>query len=206
MIKVKSLTVFYKKVRALNNISFVIKKGDIIALAGQNGAGKSTLLNCLIGLKTPTSGTVTINGSIGWMSETSEPDPELKVIEYISFSAYLKDSVYLSNLLNRCGLDTYKDRLCKDLSKGLKQRVLLAGALAGNPDILILDEPSAGLDPLFQNEMISLIKTISKDITIILSTHNISEIKSLAGDVIILKDGQISFNGKTEGELYYEYF
>ena len=88
----------------------------------------------------------------------------------------------------------------------MKQRVLLGGALAGKPEILILDEPSGGLDPLFQNEMIDLIRGISRDVTIILSTHNISEIKALAHEVIVLKDGEISFKGKPEGELYYEYF
>ncbi len=206
MIKVESLTVQYKNVKVLNNISLNIKKGDVIAIAGKNGAGKTTLLKSIVGLITPNIGNVEILGSIGWMPEDAVPDPKLKVHEFISFCAELNGSNNIDDVITKCGLEKYRNQLCKTLSKGLKQRVLFACVLVGKPEILILDEPSGGLDPLFQNEMIKLIKGIGTDVTIILSTHNISEINSLASEVVVLKDGEISYKGLPEGELYYEYF
>lgn len=207
MIKVESLTVEYKDVKVLNNISLNIKKGDIITFAGKNGAGKTTLLKSLIGLIKPKKGNVEILGSIGWMPEDAVPDPKLKVHEFISFCGELKGSnKNTDDVIEKCGLGKYRNQLCKTLSKGLKQRVLFACALAGDPDILILDEPSGGLDPLFQNEMIKLIKGIGSNVTIIISTHNISVINSLASEVVVLKDGEITYMGPPEGELYYDYF
>ncbi len=214
MIEVQELTVRYKSLLALNKISLLVKKGETLAIVGQNGAGKSSLLKVLTGLIKPQEGSVCISGSIGWMPELSTPDPLLKVEEFISFAGYLKG---LSNeeivierecILKECELIEKKDSLCGTLSKGQKQRVILASALMGSPDILILDEPSSGLDPLFQTRMISLIAEVASTKTVIISTHNISEIERLASRVIVLKEGQISFDGTLEGNSrsYYEYF
>lgn len=196
MIKVEHLTVKYKKVIALNDLSLFIKKGEVVALVGQNGAGKSTLLKEIL---------KTVSNKTGWMPESVIPDPNLTVYEFLNFlSETDKDIDYV---INRCGLKSKRDELCGTLSKGTKQRVILALALVGMKDILILDEPSAGLDPLFQKEMIGLIKDISKDKTLIISTHNISEIEDLATRIVVLKDGKISYDGKLDSKRsYYEYF
>lgn len=215
MIRVRDLSVTYRGFKALKNINLDIEKGETLALVGQNGAGKSSLLNALTGLIKHSSGEIIIDGDIGWMPEVSSPDPKLKVREFLSFSGYLRglSSKYIEErvdwALEKCDLDDKRDELCGSLSKGLKQRVILASALIGDPGILILDEPSSGLDPLFQTKMISLISSLKLNKTLIISTHNISEIESLSSRVIVLKDGTISFDSNLDNKgerSYYEYF
>ena len=195
-----------KTKEAITSVSFSIKKGEVIALAGQNGAGKTTLLKSIIGLLPKFSGTIKINGNIGFMPEGATPDPKLTVSEFIKYICFLNGFDNSLWIFEKCGLNDFLHTKCSNLSKGLKQRVMLGAALAGKPDILILDEPSAGLDPLFQVELIDLIKLISKNITVIISTHNISEIKDLAKRVIVLKNGKVSYTGSSEGNSYFEYF
>lgn len=196
MIRVENLTVKFKKFNALDNISLTIQEGEIVALVGQNGAGKSTLLKEIQKL---------VPNNSGWMPERVLPDPSLTVYEFLSLLSEEGDRI--DYVIEHCGLTTNRDKLCGTLSKGTKQRVILALALIGNRDILILDEPSAGLDPLFQKEMIQLIKEVGKGKTIIISTHNIAEIEDLASRIIVLKDGKISYDGDLDSKgAYYEYF
>lgn len=200
MIVLENLSIDYKGYRALDRVSFNINKGESVAVVGQNGAGKSTLLKSLVGILRPSNGSIQIGGSIGWMAENSMPTGKLKIHEFLSNLAYLK-GIHKSEILKQvqiaidcCGLTPKIDSYSRELSKGQKQRVLLAGALLGDPDILILDEPSSGLDPLFQTKMIDIIRNVSKDKLLIVSTHNIKEIESLASRVIVLKDGKLSFD------------
>lgn len=196
MIKVENLTVNYKKTMALNNLSLSIKKGEVVALLGQNGAGKSTLLKEIIKIS---------SGKAGWMPESVQPDPNLTVSEFLNFLSNSDEDI--DNIINQCGLSNKKNELCGTLSKGTKQRVILALSLIGKKEILVLDEPSAGLDPLFQKDMIKLIKEIGKNKTVIISTHNISEIEDLATRIIVLKDGMISYDGNLDKKRsYYEFF
>lgn len=215
MIEVRDLSVTYKGFKALKNVNIKIERGETLALVGQNGAGKSSLLRVLIGLVKSFTGSYVVEGNIGWMPELSLPDGKLSVREFISFSGYLKNlnkkqiSNSVDSIIELCGLSNKKNDLCATLSKGLKQRVILAAALMGDPDVLILDEPSSGLDPLFQTQMISLISSINIDKTLIISTHNISEIEKLSSRVVVLKDGIVSFDSSKESrgdKSYYEYF
>jgi len=206
LINVSNLFVKIKKDLILKNITFNIEKGDVVALAGQNGAGKSTLIKSINGLIKPKSGAISVNGTIGFMPESTTPDPKLTVSEFLSYIYYLRGDSFTPDLYSKFGLVKKIDSLCGQLSKGLKQRVLLAAVFAGNPDIIILDEPSAGLDPQFQLEMIQLIKAIDKGVTVLISTHNISEIKELSEKVIILRNGEISYIGSTREGNFYEYF
>ncbi len=213
MIEVKKLTVKYKKTTALKDVSFRVETGDVLALVGQNGAGKSTLLKSIIGLKKIKSGTVKTKGTLGWMAESTIPDPDLTISEFLSFTGNLKCiadkdlKIEVDNVIGICGLFDKRHNLNKTLSKGLKQRVIFASAILGHSDILILDEPSAGLDPMFQKEMIKLIKDISIHKTVIISTHNIPEIEELATKIMVLKDGEISYLGEFKGEKsYYDFF
>lgn len=194
MIRVQNLTVKYKRVYALNNVSLKINKGEIVALVGQNGAGKTTLLNEIISL---------IPGRVGLMPESTVPDSNLTVEEFLLYLSGAK----VDSVITMCGLEDKRTSLCGTLSKGTKQRVILALALSIDSDVLLLDEPSAGLDPLFQKEMLSLIRKISRNRTLIISTHNISEIEDLATRIIVLRNGEISYDGKLDKKRsYYEYF
>lgn len=207
MVEVDSVTVKYKNSVILDNVTIKIKKGEIIALVGKNGAGKSTLLKTIIGLIPKKTGSIKTSGSIGWMDESSVPDPKLTVHEFLLFCSYLYGKTQVDDVINTCGLTQFCDKLCGELSKGLKQRVMLAGAILSEPEILILDEPSAGLDPLFQKELIEILSLISKNKTMIISTHNISEIETLATKILVLRSGQVSYSGDFNGEKkYYEYF
>lgn len=215
MIEIKDLSISYKKLEALRNVSLSIDKGETVALVGQNGAGKSSLLNAVINLIKPSGGAIDVSGTIGWMPELSTPDSLLTVSEFLTFTGSLKllknDQLEkeVSRVIKMCSLDDKADQLCGNLSKGLMQRVMFAGAIIGDPDILVLDEPSSGLDPLFQKQMISLISDLTKNKTVILSTHNISEIELLGSRVIVLKNGEVSFDSSiSKGDIKscYEYF
>lgn len=206
MIRIENLSIEYKGYRALDRISLNIDKGETVAIVGQNGAGKSTLLKSLVGILQPKHGNINIDGRIGWMSESSTPPGKLKVHEFLSNLAYLKGinksdiSKQVELVIDCCSLRKKSNSFSNELSKGQTQRVLLAGALLGDPEILILDEPSSGLDPLFQTKMIDLIRVVSGNKLLIVSTHNIKEIESLASRIIVLKDGKISFDNKISVE------
>lgn len=209
MITVKNVTKKYGKFKAVDNISFEINDGEIIGLLGPNGAGKSTTMNILTGFIEPTEGEVIINGyniskkpkkakkCIGYMPEGVPLYKDMTVKEFITYMAELKgvkkDKIRESveQAMQDTWLQNVKKVLIKNLSKGYKQRVSMAGALVGNPEIIILDEPTVGLDPKQIIEIRNLIKKLGKNHTLIISSHILSEISQICERVIIINKGQI---------------
>jgi len=211
MIEVKNLTKAYGDKKAVDNISFTVNDGEILGFLGPNGAGKSTTMNIITGYSSSTEGTVTVNGSeiladpikvkaqIGYLPEHPPLYLDMTVKEYLSFIYDLKkikvDGVSKSDHINEiCGLvkiqDVYK-RIIKNLSKGYRQRVGLAQALLGNPSVLILDEPTVGLDPKQIIEIRNLIKGLGKKYTIILSSHILPEVQATCERVIVINKGKL---------------
>ena len=209
MIEVKKVTKKYGNFTAVDNITFNVKDGEVVGLLGQNGAGKSTTMNMITGLIEPTEGTIIINGydimkkslkakkQIGYMPENVPLYPELTVKEFVSYMAELKlvgrkeRKQEVENVIKETGLEEVKNKLIRNLSRGYKQRVSMAGALVGNPEVLILDEPTVGLDPKQIIEIRNLIKNLGKKHTVILSSHILSEISQICERVIILNKGKI---------------
>lgn len=209
MITVKNVCKKYGSFVAVDNISFEIDDGEIIGLLGPNGAGKSTTMNMLTGFIEPTSGEILINGvniskkskkaksNIGYMPENVPLYKDLTVKEFINYMAELKyvkgkdKKNMVSDIMAKTNLTDVQNKLIKNLSRGYKQRVSMAGALVGNPKILILDEPTVGLDPKQITEIRNLIKSLAKDHTIIISSHILSEISQMCKKVIILNKGKL---------------
>lgn len=209
MITVKNVTKKYGKFKAVDNISFEINDGEIIGLLGPNGAGKSTTMNILTGFIEPTEGEVIINGyniskkpkkakkCIGYMPEGVPLYKDMTVKEFVTYMAELKgvkkDEIKESveQAIQDTWLQNVRKVLIRNLSKGYKQRVSMAGALVGNPEIIILDEPTVGLDPKQIIEIRNLIKKLGKDHTLIISSHILSEISQICERVIIINKGQI---------------
>ena len=200
---VSNLFFKYSGQSILNNINFNGDKGDLIALVGENGVGKSTLLKLLAGILKPSLGKIEINGNIGWMPEKGSPDKLLTVEEFLKFASYLKNNRDISMSIDSCGLRSHLHTKCGELSGGTLRKVMLAVAIIGNPDILLLDEPSGGLDPIFQKEFSLLLKKLAEDKVVFISTHNISEIKDLATRIFLVKDRGIKELSPKE---YCEYF
>lgn len=209
MITVKNVTKRYGKFKAIDNISFEINDGEIVGLLGPNGAGKSTTMNILTGFIEPTEGEVIINGyniskktkkakkCIGYMPEGVPLYKDMTVKEFVTYMAELKgvkkDKIKESveQAIQDTWLQNVRKVLIKNLSKGYKQRVSMAGALVGNPEIIILDEPTVGLDPKQIIEIRILIKKLGKNHTLIISSHILSEISQICEKVIIINKGQI---------------
>ena len=209
MIEVKNVTKKYGNFTAVDNITFTVKDGEVVGLLGQNGAGKSTTMNMITGFIEPTEGTIIINGydimkkslkakkQIGYMPENVPLYPELTVKEFVSYMAELKlvgrkeRKQEVENAIKETGLEEVKNKLIRNLSRGYKQRVSMAGALVGNPEVLILDEPTVGLDPKQIIEIRNLIKNLGKKHTVILSSHILSEISQICERVVILNKGKI---------------
>lgn len=209
MIQIKNVTKNYGKFKAVNNISFSIKEGEIIGLLGPNGAGKSTTMNMITGYIEPDEGEILINGvdivkkpkkakmNIGYMPENVPLYQDLTVKEFINYMAELKfvdrkeKEKQIEDTINKTGLTDVQNKLIKNLSRGYKQRTSLAGALVGNSKILILDEPTVGLDPKQIVEIRDLIKSLGKNHTVILSSHILSEVSQICEKVIILNNGEI---------------
>ena len=209
MIQIKNLTKKYGNFVAVDNLTFEINNGEIIGLLGQNGAGKTTTMNMITGFIEPTEGNILIDGEdilkngknirkkIGYMPENTPLYKDLTVKEFVKFMAELK---YVSKseikkeveeILKKVGIIDVKNKLIKNLSRGYKQRVSLAGALIGNPEILILDEPTVGLDPKQIVEIRELIKELGKSRTVILSSHILSEVSQICEKVIIINKGKL---------------
>lgn len=192
MVSVTELTVDYGSFRAVDRVSFSLKKGEIVALAGRNGAGKTSLIKALCGIL-PGGSSVQIQGKIGYMPERIQPDELLTVEEFLLFSCELQGVKNPKEAVERVSsLCLPGDKIfsrCGHLSRGQIQRVLLAQALLSEPDFLILDEPSNGLDPFFQLELISIIKKCAGDKAVLISSHNIHEIEHLCGRILFLEDG-----------------
>lgn len=209
MIEVKNLTKHYGSKKAVNDISFTVNDGEILGFLGPNGAGKSTTMNMLTGYISSTSGTVSINGidiledpikaksNIGYLPELPPLYVDMTVKAYLNFiydlrKCKLPRKDHLQSICNLCQILNVKDRIIKHLSKGYKQRVGLAQALIGNPPVLILDEPTVGLDPNQMIEIRDLIKKLGKSHTVILSSHILSEIQHVCDRIIIINNGVIA--------------
>ena len=209
MIEVKNVTKKYGKAVAVEDISFTINDGEIVGLLGPNGAGKSTTMNILTGYIEQTSGDVTIEGyntlkkpkkakrQIGYMPEGVPLYTDLTVKEFVTYMAELKQinrkerKEKVQKVIEQTGLKDVENKLTKNLSRGYKQRVSMAGALVGEPKILILDEPTVGLDPKQITEIRNLIKELGKTHTVILSSHILSEVSQICNKVIIINKGKI---------------
>src|SRR3954470_16750527 len=194
MITATGITKRYARNTAVDDISFEVRKGSIVGFLGPNGAGKTTTMRMLTCFLPPTSGTATVAGfdileqplevkrHIGYLPETPPLYPEMRVVEYLSFVGRLKGlsgstlRERVDYVIQRCNLEEMRMRATGKLSKGYRQRVGLAQAIIHNPDVLILDEPTAGLDPKQINETRSLIRSLAGDHTIILSTHILPEV------------------------------
>ncbi len=209
MIEVKNLVKRYGNHAAVNDLSFTVETGKVVGFLGPNGAGKSTTMNMITGYIAPTEGEVLIDGidimdepelakkNIGYLPEIPPLYPDLKVREYLSFVAELKKvskkdrDIEVHKIMSKTKTLDVSERLIKHLSKGYKQRVGLAGAMMGNPDILILDEPTVGLDPSQIIEMRELIRELSKNHTVLLSSHIMQEISAVCDEIIIINEGKM---------------
>jgi len=209
LIEVKNVTKKYGSFVAVDNISFTVKDGEIVGFLGPNGAGKSTTMNMITGYIEPTEGSITVNGfdiskksknakkQIGYMPENVPLYLDLTVKEFVRYMAELKlvgrkeREEQVKTVLKETGLEEVENKLIKNLSRGYKQRVSMAGALIGNPDVLILDEPTVGLDPKQIIEIRNLIKKLGKNHTVILSSHILSEISQICEKVVIINKGEI---------------
>ena len=209
MIEVKNVTKKYGKAVAVEDISFTIKEGEIVGLLGPNGSGKSTTMNMLTGFIEQTEGEIIIDGydmlkkpkkakrEIGYMPEGVPLYTDLTVKEFVTYMAEIKKvnkkerKEKVEKIIEETGLKDVEKKLIKNLSRGYKQRVRMAGALVGEPKILILDEPTVGLDPKQITEIRNLIKELGKTHTIILSSHILSEVSQICNKVIIINKGKI---------------
>lgn len=209
MIQVKNVTKKYGSTIAVDNISFEVKDGEVVGFLGPNGAGKSTTMNMITGFIEPTKGQIIINGNdiskrprkakkeIGYMPENVPLYYELTPKEFVSYMAELKlvkrteRKQEVEKVIKEMGLENVQNKLIRNLSRGYKQRVSMAGALVGNPDVIILDEPTVGLDPKQITEIRNLIKELGKKHTVILSTHILPEASQICEKVIIINKGKI---------------
>ena len=213
MIEVSHLTKKYGGHLAVDDVSFTVEDGQIYGLLGPNGAGKSTIMNILTGYLSATSGQVTVAGHplpeeadeakacVGYLPEQPPLYPEMTVGEYLNFVAELKKvpraqrKEQVLRAARRTGLEKVLPRLIRSLSKGYKQRVGIAQALLGSPKIIILDEPTVGLDPAQVIEMRKLIRELGKVHTVILSSHILSEVQAVCQQVLILSKGKLAASG-----------
>ena len=209
MIEVKNVTKKYGNFIAVDNVSFTVNDGEVVGFLGPNGAGKSTTMNMITGFIEPTEGTIEVNGydilkqplkakkKIGYMPEGVPLYNELTVKEFVTFMAELKRvprkerKEKVAKVLYEVGIEDVSNKLIRNLSRGYKQRVSMAGALIGNPEVIILDEPTVGLDPKQITEIRQLIKKLGKKHTVILSSHILSEISQICEKVIIINKGKI---------------
>ena len=209
MIEVKNVSKKYGKFYAVRDISFTIKEGEIVGFLGRNGAGKSTTMNMITGFIEPSEGTIIVNGydvdrkpkkvkeQIGYMPEGTPLYYDLTVKEFVSYMAELKliprkeRKAAVAKAIEETGLEKVQNKLTKNLSRGYKQRVSMAGAIVGDPKILILDEPTVGLDPKQVIEIRELIKSFRKNHTVILSSHILSEVSQICEKVIIIDKGEV---------------
>ena len=215
MIEVKNLTKRYGDKLAVNDISFKVEKGEILGFLGLNGAGKSTTMNMLTGYISSTSGQILVNGvdiledpiaakaNIGYLPEIPPLYVDMTVDAYLGFMYDLKKcklprKAHLKDVCNLCQISGVRNRLIRNLSKGYRQRVGLAQALINNPPVLILDEPTVGLDPNQIIEIRTLIKKLGKSHTVILSSHILPEIQAVCDRIIIINKGVVAANGTAD--------
>ncbi|WP_431733205.1 ABC transporter ATP-binding protein [Faecalibacterium prausnitzii] len=216
MIEVSHLTKQYGNHLAVDDVSFTVADGQICGLLGPNGAGKSTIMNILTGYLSATSGQVTVAGHplpeeadaakacVGYLPEQPPLYPEMTVQEYLTFAAELKGvkkaerKEQVCRAARRTGLETVLPRLIRSLSKGYKQRMGIAQALLGSPRLIILDEPTVGLDPAQVIEIRKLIRELGRAHTVILSSHILSEVQAVCRQILILSKGHLAAAGSLE--------
>ena len=216
MIEVSHLTKQYGNHLAVDDVSFTVADGQICGLLGPNGAGKSTIMNIITGYLSATSGRVTVAGHplpeeanaakacVGYLPEQPPLYPEMTVQEYLTFAAELKSvkkaerKEQVCRAARRTGLETVLPRLIRSLSKGYKQRVGIAQALLGSPRLIILDEPTVGLDPVQVIEIRKLIRELGRAHTVILSSHILSEVQAVCQQILILSKGHLAAAGSLE--------
>ncbi|PHS68630.1 MAG: ABC transporter ATP-binding protein [Methylophaga sp.] len=212
LLSAKSLSRFYGRQHAVNNISFEIRKGEVLGFLGPNGAGKSTTMKMLSGCLAPDQGEITINGfdlleqpkqakaHIGYLPEQPPLYKELSVIEFLRFCAQINQipkahqKAAVNTVIERCGLSSVTKRLIGHLSKGYQQRVGIAQAIIHTPAVIILDEPTSGLDPIQIKQIRQLIREIATEHSVILSTHILPEVQTLCDRVQIINQGQLLFS------------
>jgi ABC-2 type transport system ATP-binding protein len=217
MIEVRELTKLYNQRKAIDGISFSVKKGEILGFLGPNGAGKSTTMKILSGFMPASSGTASVNGfdlatrsieargSLGYLPENPPVYGAMEVREYLEFAARLhrvpSDRVRaaVGDAMEKCGIADVQQRLIGNLSKGYRQRVGLAQAIAHNPPVLILDEPTVGLDPRQIIDIRNLIKSLGGDHTVILSTHILPEVQATCSRVVVIDRGHVVAEDTLEG-------
>jgi ABC-2 type transport system ATP-binding protein len=217
MIEIRNLVKYYGDILAVNDITFTVNKGEILGFLGPNGAGKSTTMNILTGFLSATSGTVTVNGydildnpqkaktCIGYLPENPPLYLDMTVIEYLRFVSELKGVPpaqrikQLAEIMKLVRITDVSGRLIKNLSKGYRQRVGIAQAMVGNPEVLVLDEPTIGLDPKQIIEIRNLIKELGKTHTVILSSHILPEVQAVCERVVIINKGSIAAIDTPEG-------
>ena len=215
MIEVKNLTKRYGDIKALDDISFTVDTGEVLGFLGPNGAGKSTTMNIITGYISSTSGTVTVDGTeilenpretkrkIGYLPEIPPLYPEMTVRKYLEVMFDLKKvrlpkKEYIDEIMRLVRISDKADRLIKNLSKGYRQRVGFGQALLGNPPVLILDEPTVGLDPKQIIEVRKLIRSLGKKHTVIFSSHVLSEISATCDRIIVISEGRLVADSKAD--------
>lgn len=219
MIEVEHLSKSYGSAVALVDVSFTVKSGEVVGFLGPNGAGKSTTLRILAGVLSPTSGKARVagydvqkeallaRGRVGYLPETTPLYPEMRVEEYLRFRARIKGvarretGLRLAEALNKCGVADCRRQLIGTLSRGYRQRVGLAEALLAAPPVLMLDEPTAGLDPMQRVQFRQLIRSLKSAYTVLLSTHILPEVEQAAERVLILHRGRLVLPEKVQGLL-----
>ena len=212
-IKIKSLTKSFGAIRAVRNVSFNVSHGEVLGFLGPNGAGKSTTMKMITGFLEPTSGTVEVNGhdvlenplsvkrSIGYLPEGAPAYGEMTVKNFLNFIADIRQlngairKKRLDEVIETINIGTVIDQSIETLSKGFKRRVGLAQAILHDPNILILDEPTDGLDPNQKHEVRNLIKKMSKEKAIIISNHILEEVDAVCTRAIIISSGELLFDG-----------
>ena len=210
MIEVKNLVKKYGDICAVSDVSFTVRDGEILGLLGPNGAGKSTTMNIMTGYLSATSGEVNIAGfnildnpieakkHIGYLPEIPPLYTDMTVLEYLNFVYDLKGinekkrNAHIDEVMEAVKVTDVKNRVISNLSKGYKQRVGLAQAMIGNPEVLILDEPTVGLDPMQIIEIRSVIKKLGKNHTVILSSHILQEVQAICDRVVIINKGKVA--------------
>ncbi|HHW49648.1 MAG TPA: ABC transporter ATP-binding protein [Clostridiaceae bacterium] len=210
MIEIQNLTKNYGQIKAVNNISFTVEKGEILGFLGPNGAGKTTTMNIITGYIPSSEGTVKVCGydilenpkevkkRIGYLPEQPPVYTDMTVKDYLEFVSELKSvdkkkrRAQISDIMELVKIGDHRNRLIKNLSKGYRQRVGLAQALVGSPEVLILDEPTVGLDPKQIIEIRRLIKALGREHTIILSSHILPEVSAVCERVVIINKGEIA--------------
>ena len=215
MVEVKNLTKTYGNIKAVDNISFTVDSGEVLGFLGPNGAGKSTTMNMITGYLSSTSGTVTVDGTeiledpkatkakIGYLPEIPPLYLDMTVKAYLEFmydikKVKFKKDAHIKEVMTIVKIIDVQDRLIKNLSKGYKQRVGFAQALLGNPPVLILDEPTVGLDPKQIIEIRNLIRGLGKKHTVIFSSHVLSEVSAICDRIIVISNGKIVADAKTQ--------